>query len=231
MVRFCHRCGGDLPPGPMTIYCSHCGAPQLHMAEGSSVQTSEVEGEEGAPPPPMVREIEWRSALRSGAAVAAVGVVLHLLSARLPSVSIFSSLWIFGGPLIALSLYQREQPRATMTAGVGARIGMVVGLGTVAGLGAALAVIGVVARYGLHRMAGFDAAMAAWMKVQVDHALQANPVPPEIVRYFYSPEFRTGFVLVLLAISGLFLLGAATLAGALGGLLRARRAPTAQAEE
>lgn len=224
MLQTCHRCGGDLPDDTTIVFCLHCGAPQLHMAEGCSIEQAEVTLEAGAaPPPPLLRGVEWKTALQAAAMVALAGVVLNLLSARLPALSFFSSLWLFGGPMIALAVYQRRQPMARINAGVGARIGLVVGLGTVAGLAISLALIGVVARYSLHSMAGFDAQMAAWMKVQVDHAIATNPAPPETVRYLSTPEFRTGFVLVFLAMSGVFLLTAATLAGALGGLVQARR--------
>lgn len=196
------------------------------MAEGCSIESTEGVPVTGEMPPPPLRGIEWKTALRSAGVVALIGVVLNLLSARLPSISVFSSLWVFGGPMIALSMYQRGQPKASISAGIGARIGLVVGLGTVVGLAISLAVIGTVARYGLHRMAGFDVQMAAWMKLQVEHALAANPTPPELVPYFYSPEFRTGFVLLFLGMSAMFLLITATLAGALGGLVQARRVRT-----
>ena len=197
------------------------------MAEGCSIEPAEVSPTTGEMPPPLTRGVEWKAALQSAGLVALIGVVLNLTSARVASLSVFSSLWVFGGPLIALGLYQRQRPKARMSAGVGARIGLVVGLGTIVGLGVSLAVIGVVARYLLHSMAGFDVQMAAWMKVQVEHALATNPSPPELVRYFYSAEFRTGFALLFLGMSAGFLLLAATLAGALGGLLRARRVPAA----
>ncbi len=54
---------------------------------------------------------------------------------------------------------------------MGARIGLVVGLALVACFGVALAVGGLVARYGLHSMAGFDAQMTQMLHEQLDKGI------------------------------------------------------------
>ena len=77
-------------------------------------------------------------------------------------VSLLSWLWTISGSMIALGLYQRRRPLAWMDAGVGARIGIVVGLALVACLAVVLATGGLVARYGLHSMAGVDAQLTEY---------------------------------------------------------------------
>ncbi len=58
-----------------------------------------------------------------------------------------------------------------MDAGVGARIGLVVGLALVACLGVAWGLGGLVARYGLHSLAGFDAQMTQVLQAGYEKAI------------------------------------------------------------
>lgn len=102
---------------------------------------------------------------------------------------------------------------------VGARIGIVVGLILITTLGITMAAAGVVARFGLHVMGSFDAELLA----QINKAAAANPQPPEIKRYIYSPEFKAGMMLAGFAMLGGMVLLMATVGGAVSGLLRTRR--------
>jgi hypothetical protein len=110
-----------------------------------------------------------------------------------------------------------------MDAGVGARIGLVVGLALVAFFGVALAVGGLVARYSLHSMAGFDAQMTQMLHDQLDKASAAAAQPPEVLRFMNSLEFRAGMILCGFGMVSGFLLMLSTVGGALGGLMRTRR--------
>ena len=105
----------------------------------------------------------------------------------------------------------------------GARIGIVVGLALVVCFGAAVAIGGLVARYGLHSMAGVDAQLTEGLHAGFEKAASISPQPPELKRIWYSPEFRAGWVLASLSLMGGFLLVLSTVGGALGGLLRMRR--------
>ena len=62
-----------------------------------------------------------------------------------------------------------------MDAGIGARIGVVVGVILVGCLAVAMAAGGLVARYLLHNMAGFDAQLTQQLHLQIEHALATNP--------------------------------------------------------
>jgi hypothetical protein len=112
-----------------------------------------------------------------------------------------------------------------MDVGVGARIGVVVGLCLALGLGVAMAGAGLVARFGLHAMGGFDAEMAARTAEAVKNS--TTPVPAEIVRFLGTPEFRGGVMLAGFAMVSAFLLVLSTLGGAFAGMLRMRRKPAA----
>ena len=93
--------------------------------------------------------------MRISVIVAAVAAVLGLVAAKVPTISPLSTIWVISASLTTLALYQRRRPLATMNAGVGAKIGILVGVVLVVFLGAALSAGMVVARYGLHAMAGF----------------------------------------------------------------------------
>jgi hypothetical protein len=180
-------------------------------------------GTTGTVPPPRPQQVEWKTAIRCAALVAAVAAVLSLVSTRVPVLSPLSSLWTISGSLIAVGLYQRRRPLAWMDAGVGARIGIVVGLALVTCLSVSMAVAGLVARYGLHNMAGFDAQVTEQLHAQIEKAAAANPEPPEVLRYLYSPEFRAGMMLTGFAMVAGILLVLSAVGGAVGGLLRTRR--------
>jgi hypothetical protein len=223
MREHCHTCGGELSrDGGVPPFCPHCGAPQIYLSEHDQAETGADETT-GAMPPPKPQVVEWKTAIRCAALVALVAAVLGGLATRVPLLSPLSSLWTLSGSLIAVGLYQRRRPAAWMDAGVGARIGIVVGLALVACLATSMAVAGLVARYGLHSMAGFDAELTAQIHAQIEKAAAANPEPAEVMRYLYSPEFRAGMLLTGFAMLSGVLLVLSALGGAVGGMLRTRR--------
>jgi len=224
MHEFCHRCGGELLAGDGgTPFCSHCGAPQIYLMDhGQPAETTEA-GTTGALPPPRLQQVEWKTAIRCAALVALVAAALGMVATKVPVLSPLSSLWTISGSLIAVGLYQRRRPLAWMDAAVGARIGIVVGLALVTCLGVSMAVAGLVARYGLHNMAAFDAQLTEQLHAQIEKAVAANPEPPDVLRYLYSPEFRAGMMLTGFAMVAGILLVLSAVGGAVSGLLRTRR--------
>jgi hypothetical protein len=228
MHQHCHRCGGELVSGTeITPFCPHCGAPQLYLQEYDRSESDTAPTDTtGAPPPPAPQLVDWQTAIRCAALVAGVAAVLSLIATRVAFVSPLSSLTILSASILTLGLYQRRRPLARMNAAVGARIGLVVGLSLVICLSAAMAIAGLIARFGLHSMGAFDAELTQQLHAQLDRAIAANPVPPETARYFYSPEFRAGMMLTGVAMLSLMLLCFSALGGAVGGLLRTRRPVT-----
>ncbi len=167
--------------------------------------------------------VEWKTAIRCAALVAIVAAALSVAGTRFPVVSALSSLWIISGSLITVGLYQWRRPLALMDAGVGARIGLVAGLALITCLGVSMAVAGLVARFGLHSMAAFDAQLTEQLHTQIEKAAAANPAPPEVIRFMYTPEFRAGIMLAGFAMVAGALLLLSALGGAVGGMLRTRR--------
>jgi hypothetical protein len=228
MHKFCHRCGGELSAGDgEASFCQHCGAPQIYLIDYEETPATGDEATTGALPPPRPREVDWKAAIRCAALVALVGAVLSGVAMRVPVLSPLSSLWIISGSLITVALYQRRRPLAWMDAGIGARIGMVAGVTLIAFLALSMALAGLIARYGLHSMAGFDAQLTEQLHAQIEKAAAANPEPAEVTRYLYSPEFRAGMMLTGFAMLAGVLLVLSTVGGAVGGLLRTRRRASA----
>jgi len=224
MHKFCHRCGEELSDGDSSSpFCPHCGAPQIYLLDHEQPIEQLEASTTGAPPPPSPRHIEWKTAIRCGLLVAAVAAVLSLAAARFEVVSPLSWLWTVSGSLITLALYQHRRPLAWMDAGIGARIGVVVGILLVSCLAVAMAAGGLVARYVLHNMAEFDAQITQQLHQQIEHALATNPEAKSIRGYLYSPEFRAGMMLAGFAMVSGVLLVLSTIGGAVGGLLRTRR--------
>lgn len=224
MHEFCHRCSGELSGGDgSSPFCPHCGAPQIYLVDHEQpVELTEVNTTGAAPPPPP-RQVEWKTAIQCALLVAGVAGVLSLVAARFEAVSPLSWLWTVSGSLITLALYQRRRPLAWMDAGIGARIGVVAGVILVSCLAVSMAAGGLVARYLLHNMAGFDAQLAQQLHLQIEHTLASNPEAQSARGYLNSPEFQAGIMLAGFGMVSGVLLVLSTVGGAVGGLLRMRR--------
>jgi hypothetical protein len=207
----------------MSPFCPHCGSPQIYLQDYEQQNGGGEADTTGAIPPPRPQQVEWKTAIRCAALVAGVAAGLSLVSQRVQVVSLLSTLWTISGSMIALALYQRRRPLAWMDARVGARIGLVVGLALVACLGVAWGIGGLVARYGLHSLGSFDAELTQMLHAQFEKAAAMSPQPPEMQRFWFSPEFRAGMMLVGFAMLSGILLVLSTVGGAVGGFMRMRR--------
>src|SRR5580704_11290045 len=217
MHEFCHRCGGELQAGDdASTFCPHCGSPQIYLQDYEE-QTGAPEADTtGAVPPPHPRQVEWKTAIRCAVLVAAIAALLGIVASRVQVISPVSWVWTISGSLITLALYQRRRPLAWMDAGIGARIGVVVGLALVTGFAVAMAVGGLLARYALHSMAGFDAELTQMMHAQIEKAAATAPQPPEVIGFLYSPEVRAGMMLAGFSMLSGVLLVLSTIGGAVG---------------
>jgi hypothetical protein len=230
MIEFCHRCGGELPrssgssPGDSS-FCPHCGAPQLYFPSADESDPAAIDTT-GALPPPRPQLIEWKTAIRCALLMGFMAALLGVLSTGLPILSRLNWLWIISASTVALTLYQKRRPLARMDVQVGARIGLVVGLVLISSLALSMAVAGVVARYGLHNMAAFDAQMAQMtrqIQEQLEHTAAANHLPKDQIAYVYSPEFSVWIMLLGFTMLGGIVLVLSALGGAIGGLLKTRQ--------
>ncbi|HTC74706.1 MAG TPA: hypothetical protein VK684_03965 [Edaphobacter sp.] len=207
----------------MLPFCPHCGSPQIYLQDYEQQNGGVETDTTGAIPPPRPRQVEWKTAIRCAGLVAGVAAGLSLVSQRVQLVSLLSMLWTISGSMITLALYQRRRPLAWMDAGVGARIGLVVGLALVACLGGAWGIGGLVARYGLHSLGAFDAELTRTVHDGFEKAVAMAPQTPEAQRFWFSPEFRAGMMLLGFGMVSTFLLVLSTVGGAVGGFVRMRR--------
>ena len=224
MQEYCHRCGGELPASDgRSPFCPHCGSPQIYLQDYEQQSGAPETSTTGAVPPPRPQQVEWKTAIRCAVLVAGIAAVLGLVASRVQAASPLSWLWTISGSIITLALYQRRRPLAWMDARIGARIGVVVGLALVFFFAVATAIGGLVARYGLHNMAGVDAWLTEILHAQFVKAAAVTPAPPELQRFWYSPEFRAGMMLGTFGMMSGFLLVLSTVGGAVGGFMRMRR--------
>jgi len=225
MQQYCHRCGGEFTAGHDTSFCPHCGAPQLYLPDYESTATASGPVFAAVPQALNLKPIDWKMAIRCAALVTGVGVLLCLASIVLPFIGLLGICWILSASMTTLALYQQRRPVALMNSSIGARIGLTTGLLLIAGLGFAFAIAGVLLRFGTHSMAQFDAQTeAAWAAARATLAASGTQ-SAEMLHFYDLPEFRAGMMLAGYGICGVILLLLSTLGGALGGLLRTRRAP------
>jgi len=224
MHEYCHRCGGELSASVgESPFCPHCGSPQIYLQDYEEQSNGAESDSTGATPPPRPQQVEWQTAIRCALLVAVVAAVLSVVSAKVQLVSPLTWLWTISGSMITLALYQKRRPLAWMDAGIGARIGVVVGLALVTCLAVAMAGAGLVARFGLHSMAGFDAELTQTLHAQIEKAAATTPEPPGLVQFLYSPEVRAGIMLAGFGMMSGVVLVLSTVGGALGGFMRTRR--------
>jgi hypothetical protein len=224
MHKYCHRCGGELPASAeVSPFCPHCGAPQIYFQDQEQQPSDAGPETTGAIPPPRPQQVEWKTAIRCALLVSLIAAGLSVAAAQAQILSPLSWLWTISGSIITLGLYQKRRPLAWMDAGVGARIGVVVGLALVACLTLALAIGGLVARYGLHSMGSTDAQLTETIHASVERATTIAPVSPEAQKFWYSPEGRAGIMLVEIGVGSGILLILSAVGGAVSGFMRTRR--------
>jgi hypothetical protein len=224
MPEHCHRCGGELPASDgVSPFCPHCGSPQIYLQDYEEQSDGAEASTTGANPPPRPQQVEWKTAIRCAALVAGVAAVLSLVDLGLPQLSPLTWLWTISGSILTLALYQKRRPLAWMDAGVGARIGVVVGLTLVAFFAVATAVSGLVERYGLHNLAAQDAILTEQIRAMYERSVAVSPELSQMKGFWYSAEFRAGMMLAGSGLMAGVLLVLSTAGGAMGGFMRMRR--------
>lgn len=212
MSLLCHRCGASL--GASELFCSTCGSPQLKFAQQEGAD-SYVAG--GRLPGTIARTqgISWKDAISSALIV---GVPAGLLSA----ISVLSwgcCLWVVGGAVLAISVYQKRAPGFLLEARSGWRIGAVAGL-----IAAYSSVIGTAfgrffSRYALHQGAEIDQFYDSVIQ-QSTAFVQTNPEAQEqwrsYVHFLMTPDGRAAYTLMNAATTSAGIILFSAIGGALG---------------
>ena len=219
METTCNRCHQAVPAE--SCFCPTCGLPQLvYEAEENSGST---EGERWNEAVRDASAVEWKPALRAALILA---VPAGLLSCGMSPVGLLGLFWMGGAAAWAVSLYVRRQHAPWITAGAGARIGLVTGL--LAGW-LAFCATGVTLfwmRFFLHQGQSLDemwqSMVSQSMRQQAQTMSADVQMAAAVKALLLSPEGRAGSMLVGMGCLELALLGFAAAGGAIGARLLAR---------
>jgi hypothetical protein len=221
MGNDCHRCGSPLASPEM--FCPNCGAPQLlYDAEGGAGDAT------GIAATPAVRDIHWKAAL--GAAVTFAVPVGVLCSPVVPILSAGCCLWVVGGAIAAVGLYQRRAAVRTLARPVGIRIGTIIGLmaATVACAFNAGALVFV--RYALHGGEAMEKAYQATMDQVSALTAQFSGGSPaeshEALQFLLSPDGRAASALLTAVMTSAGITVFSMIGGALGTRIFSGRDPS-----
>ena len=223
MEATCTRCHQSIPED--SCYCPTCGLPQFVYASDDPVVPGPAQADRWTGVLQDAGSVEWKSALRVALMLA---VPAGLLSCGQSPVALLSLFWMAAAAAWAVSLYVRKQKPAWITAGAGARIGLVTGL--LAGWFAFAASGG--ALYAMRFLFGhgkdFD---DPWQALVAQMAQQWQQMSPDaqtaaslkwFAGWLLSAEGRAGSVLGGLCLLEMALLAFAAAGGAIGARLMSR---------
>jgi hypothetical protein len=229
MEPICPRCGFALQPidDAPPPFCAQCGLPQLRVSpDAHAYPTTEAPTRTGEAELQASSGIDWPAALRLVGVAALIGVVPP---AVLPGALSSGAL---GGPTLLLtpmltlgvvSLYHRSRPRRTINAAIGARMGGLLGLVMGCGVAFITGIAGFVMRYGYHSHQVDDKIQEAMAQVITQFAA-AGPIPPDVMGFLQSPEFRAGSFLFSHLFYAVLLVFVGSVCGWIAGsMLKSRR--------
>ena len=132
MEHACHQCNSPVEDG--IAFCKHCGAPQIRVTDQEPATAPLPPGtpaEAQSPAEPVIQGskpmagpagIDWSQAVPA----AAMAGLLLAVAWVIPFVGF--QLWLVAGGAVGVAMYRRRAPQASLTPGLGARIGAVTGL-------------------------------------------------------------------------------------------------------
>lgn len=212
------------------MFCPSCGSPQLRLEpngemEGlASSRDSSAEAMEA-------RGTSWKHAI---SAAAMVGLPMGLLSSSVLPLATGSFLWLVGGAMAAVALYQRRSKNSLLNLRTGLRIGMVAGIVAAFFATACNAGLLLFQRHALHMSKAIDESMDGNIKAMVaqmgGRMVQSTPEAQAQVqayfRFLLSPDGKAFLGLTSAATAAAGMIMFAALGGALGArILAARRRP------
>jgi len=222
MTPLCHRCGATLSASE--LFCPTCGSPQLRFAQQDEAESGYAGGRP-AGKPPRAQGISWKDAILAA-------LVVAIPAGLLSSVTVLQwacCLWVVGGAILAIMVYQRRAPGFLLETRSGVRIGAVAGLIAAYSCVIATAVGRVFARYVLHQGPEIDQFYNDVIK-QSSALMQANPDAQAqwniTVHFLMSPDGRAAYTLMNAASISVGIIVFSAIGGALGVRLLAPRKPT-----
>ena len=172
--------------------------------------------------------VQWKSAVLSALVVSVAAGLLSILGLAVPALSALCFFWVVSGSLIALGLYQRRigrigvsgtVPVAALTPGVGARIGLLVGIFTAFAIATVTALALLLGRYAFHMGPPFDAQLTAIIREGMRRAAQNgsdSQLVQNVMTFWLSPEGRAGYILLTTGVMTFGIVILCMIAGAIG---------------
>jgi hypothetical protein len=225
--NLCHRCSSPLPEG--ALFCTECGAPQLVLTETDAQRVADeraatsADGSVPLPRATAMGRIRWRPVLRIVIGVSLVVGVFMGLGNLAPGFGLVAWFLVIAAPMLTLNLYQRQVPGAFMDAGIGTRIGMMMGLLMGFIVVAAYSAGEVIYRYPLHQGALMDQQLNELLQKMAAYPAfaAANAAgPPPFLAIYQTPDGRAGAALASGVMLWGFVLVYCMLSGALRGWVR-----------
>jgi hypothetical protein len=231
LQRLCHRCQSVLhveDEGTL-VFCWNCGAAQVTLseelqelgeaqrAEFAAASQLPADGDSGSMLQVPDLLVLWKPMIGIAAIVA---VALSVISVILPPIELLS--WM--APGVVLAIYASRHRQTYITAGVGARVGLVCGVLVSFGMTASFAVFMLIERYGPHHGIAFD---QMWQKLQEQKPnfvaeygqAAANAAIDPFVRL---SEFHAGFIIAMIGFLVAIVVLLSIAGGALAGFVRSR---------
>lgn len=221
MEHPCHQCGVAVEDG--TAFCKHCGAPQIRVMgeEPASEPLPPGTPAESQPPaepdslggatPAAPLGIDWSQAVPAAALAGfflAIAWVIPLLGFLL---------WLIVGGVLGITMYRRRVPQATLTPGLGARIGAVTGL---FGFGVFAVLFGL--ELLVSRGSGGFRQMLQQM-VEQAAARNTDPRAQQAIQQMMTPAGLALLVTIVLVLFLAAFLALSSIGGALGAWLLGKR--------
>jgi len=195
------------------------------LSEELQTQADAQVGAGGAVAPPArdARSQVWRGAIRCAGLSGAITAAIMLLSWLVPPAVLLTIFWVVISPVVVIGIFQARYPLAAITAGFGARLGLLTGLANGLVLSVGTTVSLVIARYGLHAMGTFDKQLdMVFAQAQERVAVQSPGDVAALMKIYSLPEFRAGIMLASAAFGIVLLLAITTVGGAFAGFARSR---------
>ncbi len=218
MEHPCHRCGAQISEG--APFCAQCGAPQIRVALPDS-QAASSPLPPGTPdniqPPAQpvalslhdFHGLDWRLARRK---VVTIGIIAGLIAFVMPLNGFGAVFWTALGSFIAVRQYSLSSG-SSLTAGLGARLGVLAGAAAFFTWTVLFAVVLAV----FHQAQQLHEVVTKSM--QETAARYPSPQTTQVMDFISSPQgfalFITFSIVVYLVVS----IGCGALAGALSGAL------------
>jgi len=214
MEHSCYKCGATLDEG--RAFCPHCSAPQIRVAAAEPATSSIParawqEQDPVAATPLQPGKIIWSDAFPAAALAAIISSILMVIPLGAFGLGTLAT------GILAVLLYQRRNPDANLTPGMGARLGAVggvVGFGLFSFVSALSALV-----FGI----GAQIRGSVLEAINQAAARSGDPQARQALEFFKTPGGMAIVIVAALVFLFAGFLALSSLGGALGAVLLRRK--------